>query len=184
MPYHGAMIYSVGHSNRSAGALIELLRTAGVRQVVDIRARPHSTRHPQFQRAPLQAALAGADIRYHWAGRALGGLRPAVPGSPHRALPAGLQGYAAHMESEAFHRAVAVLRDLTAQGPLALLCAERLPEDCHRRLLCDYLLQVAGLPVTHLIDPGRHRPHRLSPEARPVAGGLVYDRLVSGELPF
>lgn len=177
------MIYSIGHSNRSAAELLALLRAAGVRRLVDIRARPHSRRHPQFQRPALQAALTEAGIAYHWAGAALGGFRPAAADSPHHALPPGLRGYAEHMTTAVFRNAVEAL--LTDQGgPLALMCAERLPEDCHRRLLCDHLLVRHGVTVTHLIGPDEQRPHRLSAEARPTPAGLVYDRLASGELPF
>ncbi len=177
------MIYSIGHSNRSTAEFLALLRAAGVCRLVDIRARPHSRRHPQFQRPALQAALAEAGITYHWAGAALGGFRPAPSDSPHRALPPGLRGYAGHMSSPAFRDAVAALLGRT-DGPLALMCAERLPEDCHRRLLCDHLLVRHGVTVTHLIGPDEQRPHRLSAEVRPTPAGLVYDRLASGELPF
>ena len=178
-----APLFTLGHSNRSSEDFLALLRDAGVEILVDIRVRPRSARHPQFDEAALRALLEAAGIQYHWAGRQLGGLRQAAPDSPHRALPEGLRGYADHMQTELFRRSAAQLRQIMARGTTAVMCAERLPEDCHRRLLSDYLT-LEGITVVHLIGPGESRPHLLSPEARRESAALIYDRHLSGELPL
>ncbi|WJW74638.1 DUF488 domain-containing protein [Thiohalobacter sp. IOR34] len=170
-----ATLFTIGHSNRELAELLELLGAAAIRILVEVRARPRSQRFPQFDEAALRAALEGAGIEYHWAGRQLGGRRPARPGSPHLALEAGFRGYADHMASPDFHRAMNQLLGLAGRAPLALLCAERLPEHCHRSLIADWLL-LQGHSVVHLIDTDQRREHQLRPEARRDSAALVYDR--------
>jgi len=168
-------IYTVGHSNRSAEALLECLRGAGVEVLVDVRRRPASRRYPHFNAPVLAAALETAGIGYVTAGEALGGHRPAPPEGAHPALARALRGYAEHMRSAAFARALeSLLREAGAAGH-ALMCAERLPERCHRSLIADRLT-ARGVAVVHLIAPGERRAHRLHPRARLDADGhLLYD---------
>ncbi|KPK50483.1 MAG: hypothetical protein AMS22_12130, partial [Thiotrichales bacterium SG8_50] len=80
-------LYTIGHSDRTLTELTALLRDAGITCVVDVRAQPASSRHPQFNMEPLRAALTADGIIYHWAGRQLGGQRVARPDSPHHSLP-------------------------------------------------------------------------------------------------
>lgn len=169
------LIYSVGHANRQADALLALLQSVGVTAVVDVRAQPGSRRHPQFNSERLRAYLDEAGITYHWAGRHLGGLRHPRPDSPHTALaPAGLRGFADHMETMAFRRAVGQLIHLASRMTCVILCAEKDPAQCHRALIADYLAW-QGVRVVHLLEPGHLLPHRCDPRARPDGERLVYD---------
>jgi uncharacterized protein (DUF488 family) len=101
-----ASLWTIGHSNRSIGELIAMLTEAGIATLVDVRAQPHSARHAQFNEEALREACGQANIVYHWAGRHLGGLRALRPGSPHIALEEGRRGFADHMGTESFKRAV------------------------------------------------------------------------------
>jgi uncharacterized protein (DUF488 family) len=172
---HPVTLYTVGHGRRSLAELLDLLAAAAIACLVDVRAQPGSARHPQFNMEPLRAALAARAVAYHWAGRQLGGLREPRPDSPHTALPAGLRGFADHMDGEAFQKGVAQLLSLAMKAPTAILCAERPPEQCHRGLIADFLV-LGGARVLHLIEPGDTREHQLSALARPESGRLVYDR--------
>jgi len=177
-------LYSVGHSNRPVAELVALLQAAGVTTLVDVRAQPASTRHPQFSMDALRAALEPEGIIYHWAGRQLGGFRQPKPGSPHIALESdGFRGYADHMDTDTFQRGVSQLVNLGMKSPTAFLCAEKLPEQCHRSLIADYLA-LQGVTVVHLIGPGEQREHQLNPSARTESGKLVYDRQASRPLPL
>lgn len=177
-------LYTVGHSNREADGLLELLGAAGVTNLVDVRAHPQSRRHPQFGQAALREAAEAVGVTYHWAGRQLGGRRRPRPDSPHRALAEdGLRGYADYMDSAQFAGATAQLLRLAGRAPTVVLCAERLPEDCHRSLIADYLV-LQGARVLHLIDAEERREHRLRPEARRESARLVYDRNLSAALDF
>src|SRR5436305_9874301 len=121
---HRAMLIStVGHSTRSAEELLELLRGAEVRLVVDIRAFPSSRRHPQFNRGALSEWLPAAGIRYrHLPG--LGGRRSPAPGSPNGgSRAAAFQGYADHMRSGEFQRAPAQLEAAARARATAIMRA-------------------------------------------------------------
>lgn len=174
-------LYTIGHGNRSIGELISLLQERNIQALVDIRAQPHSRRFPHFSMDPLRESLDSAGIQYHWAGRHLGGRRTAQTDSSHQALQEGLRGYADHMLTDTFHKAATQLVNMAAKTNLAILCAERLPQDCHRRLIADYLT-LQGVEVIHLIAENESRPHQLSPEARRESAQLIYDRNISGEL--
>lgn len=175
-------LFTVGHSNRTLDALVALLRSQQIATLIDVRAVPRSERHPQFSSDMLRAALESADIVYHWAGRQLGGRRLSRPDSPHHALAeTGLRGFADYMDGEEFKRGVLQLRRLATRAPAAMMCAERLPENCHRSLIADYLV-LQGVQVLHLLDPGDVREHQLRPEARRESGRLVYDRQMTAKL--
>ncbi|MDW8060352.1 MAG: DUF488 domain-containing protein [Thermomicrobium sp.] len=170
-----APILTVGHSSRSLEEFLRLVRTHGVRTVVDVRRFPHSRRHPQFDRTHLVVALARDGIGYHHC-PALGGRRQPRPDSLHRALEnPGFRGFADHMQTPEFAAALEWLIDLArCAGPLALLCAEAVPWRCHRSLIADALV-VRGYPVSHILGAKRLQPHRLPLFARVRDGHVIYD---------
>ncbi len=174
-------IWTIGHSNRDIEEFVALLREPDIELLVDVRARPRSARFPHFDEEALRETLSDAGITYHWAGRHLGGFRAPSPESPHIALPEGFRGYADHMQTEVFWRAIAQLRNLARRGRTAIMCAEREPLECHRSLIADYLL-LEGVQVLHLIAPGEVREHQLRVEARRESATLVYDRQVQASL--
>ena len=55
-------IYTIGHSNHSINAFIELLRGADVDAVADLRSVPYFKRYPQFQKVPLAQHLKAVGI--------------------------------------------------------------------------------------------------------------------------
>ena len=184
----GAMpvtIRTVGHGAQPAEAFITLMTGAGVGHVVDVRSYPGSRRHPHFGRPALEAWLPAAGVTYSWDPR-LGGRRKPQPGSRHPGLThEAFRAYADHMESAEFVSGVAALLDLAAgrpDGGVAIMCAESLWWQCHRRLLADTLTLVHGLTVEHLMPDGRLAPHRPTEAARVEEGGLVYDVGDTGRL--
>ena len=174
-------IYTVGHSTRSAEELIGMLSEAGVRALVDVRRFPASRRHPQHNRAALEARLGEVGVAYHWLGEALGGRVPQrLPPehSPNAAWQvAAFRHYADAMTTASFRAGIATLEAIARTQPTAFMCAERLWWSCHRRLIADYLT-VRGWPVVHLLAIGKHDPHRLPDFARVVDGELTAPPLV------
>ena len=167
-------IYSVGHGTRPIEEFIDLLRTADVTVLADVRSAPGSRRHPQFGQAPLAASLAQAQIEYVHL-RGLGGRRDAAPDSPHVALRVdAFRGYADHMDGPEFATDYARLVSTARMKPTAFMCAETLWWRCHRRMLSDRLT-IDGWDVVHLLAIGKSEPHRLWDVARLVNGRLVYD---------
>jgi uncharacterized protein (DUF488 family) len=167
-------ILTVGHGTRPIEAFLELLASANVERLVDIRTAPGSRRHPQFGHDSLAASLHDAGIAYEWA-KDLGGFRKARADSRHTALRnSGFRGYADYMETREFLSARDRLIDTSRERTTAVMCAESVWWRCHRRMLSDSLT-VAGCEVRHIMEGGRLEPHRLTDAARVVGGVLVYD---------
>src|SRR5262245_31839131 len=117
-----------------------MLRAAGVARVVDVRAVPKSRRWPQYDGEALKHSLAAEGNDYAWRGEALGSFRKPQPGSPNLALSGAFRGFADHMATPGFARAIDELLDPARRTPTAIMCAEKLPAECHRSLITDYVL--------------------------------------------
>jgi uncharacterized protein (DUF488 family) len=77
---HEAVVLTIGHSNRSLEAFLDLLHAHGVERVVDVRTIPRSRHNPQFNRETLPQTLRRAGVGYiHMSN--LGGLWRARPDS-------------------------------------------------------------------------------------------------------
>lgn len=57
-------------------------------------------------------------------------------------------------------------------GTPAIMCAEAVWWQCHRRIVADYLL-VAGFPVEHIFDAKKREPATLTPGAVPRPDGTI-----------
>jgi uncharacterized protein (DUF488 family) len=66
-------IFSIGHSNRSIQAFIELLRQHNIQILIDVRSSPYSRYVPHFNSTALAPAVERADIKYMFMGKDLGG---------------------------------------------------------------------------------------------------------------
>ena len=173
---------TVGHGTLAETELIELLTSAGVAHLVDVRSFPGSRRNPQYGRDQLEHWLPAAGVAYSWEPR-LGGRRRPAPGSPNLALRhEAFRAYADHMSTAEFHDGLDALVALATTTSLSVMCAESLWWRCHRRLLADALVLLRSVPVTHLFHDGRLAPHRPTPEARVSDGQLVYDLGVTAPL--
>ena len=169
------MIYTIGHSTRTAAELIDLLQAAGVDLLVDVRTVPRSRHNPQFNTDVVPATLADAGIGYrHLA--ALGGLRHRPKGAGPS--PNGLweseafRAYADYALTPPFRAGFAELRALAAEHVCAVMCAEAVWWRCHRRIVADYLV-AAGEAVTHILAPGKTEPASLTRGAEPQGEGAI-----------
>jgi uncharacterized protein (DUF488 family) len=174
----GAAILTIGHSTRTLDELIGLLRAHGVELLADVRAYPRSRRHPQFNIDTLPATLADAGIGYRHL-QVLGGRRPARPDSANTAWrDPGFRGYADYMETAAFEGGLAALLETASRQRVAIMCAEAQPWRCHRQLIAD-ALTARGVPVEHIMDAGRTRPHTPPPFARIIDGRVTYPAVLT-----
>jgi uncharacterized protein (DUF488 family) len=174
---HRPTIYTIGHSTRSLDDFIALLKAHGVTQLADVRSVPRSRRHPHFAADALAVSLPAAGIAYrHCPG--LGGLRKARRDSPNTAWRhEGFRGYADHMQTDEFERALDELVALAAQQPTAIMCAEAVWWRCHRQLTADALV-ARGIEVRHITSASAAPPHTLTEFARATNGKVTYPGLV------
>ena len=169
------VIWTIGHGSRPLEEFLALLEGAGIACLVDVRAYPASRRYPHFARVPLEKSLAQAGVRYVWEGKALGGRRAPVADSPHVALTdPQFRAYADHMMTAAFRQGLSRLETSGREARTAIMCAERLPSECHRSLISDALV-ARGVAVSHIVRAGGAEPHALSAGARRTEDGIVYD---------
>ncbi len=169
-------LMTFGHGTASVERIADLLCSAGVTALIDVRTAPGSRRNPHVARAELERWLPGHGISYRWEKR-LGGFRRPEPGSPDVAWQEdAFRGYAGHMRRPDF---VAAIDDVLAQATTehaVVMCSESVWWRCHRRLIADFAEIARGVPVRHLMQDGRLAAHQRSPGARLRADGLlVYD---------
>lgn len=142
-------IVTLGYEARTAPAMADELKAAGVEVLIDVRAVA-SSRKAGFSKSILAATLAERGIEYvHLKG--LG-----TPKAGRDAARAGRAAemraiYDAHLENEPqaqadLHRAA----DIAAGRRAALLCLEADPACCHRTLVAERLRALAGFQVVEL----------------------------------
>ncbi len=175
-------LLTIGHSNRTLDELLTILAYHKVTQLLDVRSHPQSRRYPSFNRNTLSLALEEERIAYAWLGKELGGMRRPHGDSRHTALTSSnFQGYADHMEGQLFQKGINTLSGLCKKQRVAIMCAERVPNQCHRNLIADYLT-IHGWNVIHLLDKHTTEAHDLNPLARVENGTLIYDKLNQHQL--
>ncbi|MEA3037440.1 MAG: hypothetical protein QOH04_3242 [Sphingomonadales bacterium] len=161
-------LFTVGHSTRTIDEFVDLLRSACVDLVADVRSIPKSRRNPDYNLERLPGLLQLYQIGHVYLPE-LGGRRPRMPG-----VPAELNGY---WENQSFHNyADYALSDDFAEGMrrllgiaeerrCAIMCSEAVWWRCHRRIIADYAL-VRGWLVSHLMGVTRIVPATLTPGAQ------------------
>lgn len=141
-------VYTIGHSNRTLGEFISILKLYRVAHVADVRRLPGSRRVPWFNKSVLEETLPRYGLRYTWLGGLLGGFRPG--------------GYEAYMATEGYRKGIARLVEIikAEEGHVAVMCRERYWRRCHRRFIADTLAGM-GYMVVHILDAERSEPHPL-----------------------
>jgi uncharacterized protein (DUF488 family) len=148
-----ATLYTVGHSNHSIEKFISLLTANGITAVADVRSRPFSRRHPQFNKERLAAALAQQDIAYVFLGKELG-ARSEDPSCYEN----GKVQYPRLAATPAFKAGIERVLAGATKFRVALMCAEKEPLDCHRTLLVSRALESAGASIVHILADGGVEP--------------------------
>ena len=165
--------FTIGHSTRSIEEFVGLLQSAGVRFLVDVRTVPRSRRNPQFNREVLPATLADFQIGYEQLA-ALGGLR----GHKRDASPtvnAFWQNFIImpdYAMTEQFRAGLARLRYLGHQSPTAIMCAEAVWWQCHRRIIADYLMAADEI-VFHIMGANRVERAEMTEGAKREPDGIL-----------
>jgi uncharacterized protein (DUF488 family) len=142
----------------------------------DVRRFPGSRKHPQFGADALRESLATAKIAYKPM-LELGGRRVPLPDSLNVGLRnTGFRGYADYMGTLDFRMAFNALIAIAGEQRTAIFCAETLWWRCHRRLVADAAVLLAGFEVVHL-TPATRAAHVPTPGVRIEDGKLVYASL-------
>jgi uncharacterized protein (DUF488 family) len=173
-------VLTVGHSTRPIEEFLHLLDAHGVKLLVDVRTLPRSRHNPQFDKDALPRSLARAGIAYmHMP--SLGGLRHPRENSINLGWRnAGFRGFADHMQTPEFDKALKSLIHMAEKQRVAIMCAEAVPWRCHRSLIADALL-VRGVRVEEISSLTHTQPHRLSAFAHIFGTEITYPGLPFAE---
>jgi uncharacterized protein (DUF488 family) len=156
-------LYTIGHSDHTIEAFIDLLRQHAITLVVDVRSQPYSRWAVQFNRELLAHDLREVGVAYQFQGDALGG-RPADPGLYE---PGGEQADYGKMEQDpAYQAGIDLLVDLACDERVAVMCSEGDYRHCHRHLLISQTLLERGARVVHI-----------QPDGTAVEGGSIPSQL-------
>jgi uncharacterized protein (DUF488 family) len=143
-------IFTIGYGTRTLPEFLGLLLAEGILYLIDVRSQPFSRVQPEFTGRALASECKRAGIHYLFMGDTLGG-RPNDPA----AYSDGKVDYSKRRESAEFQGGLSRLLTAWDQGlKVALLCAEKKPEECHRAKLIGQALAERGIPVLHIDEKG------------------------------
>ncbi|MBW8304718.1 MAG: DUF488 domain-containing protein [Brevundimonas sp.] len=141
-------LFTIGYEGEPQAAVINRLKTAGVRVLADVRAVAAS-RRAGFSKTVLGSSLAEAGIEY---------VHLRDLGTPKAGRDAARKGhigemraiFAEHMQEPPSQLAFERLREIAKQRPTALLCFEADHTGCHRAALAERLQAEDGFEVVNL----------------------------------
>lgn len=148
------IVYTVGHSNHSEQAFVELLRGQAVTAVADVRSSPFSRFNPQFNRESLIKALRAAGIAYVFLGAELG-----ARSEDDTCYENGKVQYDRLAVTGLFQRGLDRVLEGARNYRVALMCAEKDPLDCHRTILVARHLVARGAQIRHILADGTVETH-------------------------
>jgi len=139
--------FTIGYGDYPIDRFITVLQNISIDVIIDVRSSPYSRFNPHFNRENLDKSLKEKDIEYQFMGDRLGGRYT----DPGLLFPDGTVDYRKVMDTELFREGTSQLLSLIASGKtIALMCAEKEPERCHRFALIAPVLQSKGISVIHI----------------------------------
>ncbi len=141
-------LFTIGYEGLVQDQLLDLLVSAGVRTLLDVRAVPLS-RKAGFSKTVLAGSAASIGLGYRH-DRRLGTPKAGRQAARAR-RPAEMQAiFAAHMKTAAAQDGLAEAIAQAGAEPVCLLCFERDPHDCHRSTVAEMIRASTGQTVRHL----------------------------------
>ena len=172
------IVYTIGHSTRSADEFVALLEAHRVTRLADVRTVPRSRHNPQFNGDALAATLAAHAIGYERM-PGLGGFRKTTADSPNAGWRnLSFRGYADYMQTPAFAENLNALVALSRDATVAIMCAEAVPWRCHRSLIADALV-VHGIRVEEITTETKTSAHTMTPFAKVDGTRIWYPAIES-----
>ena len=139
-------IYTIGYGARKIDAFIAVLKANNIAYLIDVRSKPYSRYKPDFSKTALEEHLHAHEIRYVFMGDLLGGQPDDLD-----CYTDGKVNYAKVSVKGFYQQSIGRLQAAyTQQIPVAIMCSEGKPEQCHRSKLIGKTLIAQGIELIHI----------------------------------
>ncbi|MBQ7594804.1 MAG: DUF488 domain-containing protein [Synergistaceae bacterium] len=143
-------IYTIGYSGFTVEEFVDALKAHGVNFVVDVRSKPFSRHHIEYDKPVIARTLQAQGIKYENFAREFGARQE----DRKFYTPNGWLDYEKLMRSRRFYDGV--VRMLDSDYTFALMCKEENPIDCHRAIMVARVFNEIGRDVIHLMPDGNN----------------------------
>jgi hypothetical protein len=139
--------FTIGYGDYPIELFLYFLQKTGIDTIVDVRSSPYSKYNLYFNRDNLERSLKKNLIDYQYMGDKIGGRYS----NPSLLFPDGTVNYQKVQSTEQFQDGISQVLSIISTGKkIALMCAEKEPERCHRFALISRVLQSKGIKVIHV----------------------------------
>lgn len=139
--------FTIGYGNYSIDQFITVLQKISIGMIIDVRSSPFSRFNPHFNRGNLENSLITNNVEYRYLGDKIGGRYS----NPNLLFPDGTVNYRKVQDTEEFKEGINNVLSIISRGKkIALMCAEKEPERCHRFALISPALRSKGISVIHI----------------------------------
>lgn len=143
------MIYTIGYAARDISSFISTLNKFKIKFLIDVRSLPYSAYSPEYNRENLTEVLEKNNLKYVYMGDLLG---PRSKNSLHYKED-GQIDFELLAESEEFKKGIERLKKADSFN-VAIMCAEKAPEVCHRFLLIGRNAVKEGMKISSILFDG------------------------------
>lgn len=148
-------LYTIGHSTHEIDKFLELVKSAGVNCIVDVRSIPHSAHAPQFNIEVLPLYLKRIGVIYLSFAEEFGARRLDCLDAD------GKVDFEKAVQTEKFLSGVKRIEAGLEKGyNIALMCSEADPLACHRFSMISRYFDDHGFNVKHILKDGSVRDHK------------------------
>lgn len=145
-------LYTIGHGNRQPEDFLLLLKSFGIKYLIDVRSQPYSKFNPSFNTKDLKHFLEQNGIRYVFMGDSIGG-RPADRSCYDKE---GKVNYEEVKTKAFFLEGIERLKAAYQKElNLAIMCSESKPGECHRTKLIGRVLNSENIMLQHIDEHGK-----------------------------
>jgi uncharacterized protein (DUF488 family) len=139
------IVYSIGHSNLSVEEFLKVLSKYKIKMLLDVRSVPISSYVPHFNREELEKSLKNSGILYTYCGE-IGGRQ-------------GME-FREYTKTSKYNESIKKVERLITRGTSAIMCSEKDFTQCHRRFICDTLINDGFMVIQ--IDPSADSTSQIS----------------------
>jgi uncharacterized protein (DUF488 family) len=143
-------IYTIGYSGCKPEDFIDELYLRNINVVIDVRSQPYSKYRSEYNKEALEELLKSKNINYRNLALEFGARQ-----TNRKYYTYGKLDFEKFAASEIFSQGIEKIKSASNLGYIiALMCAEKEPDKCHRAILIARALRDNGFEISHIV-PGQ-----------------------------